>query len=155
MDGMKLQPCNPGFVDGRDAILQADLIANGGINRDRIWEVFASRGLGLSASSGDVDNRFDQIQAFDTPAPLSITDNTNDNFKIFPNPSNGIFSITSVRSIENGVISVYDFNGRLVHTNNTNFNTVERLNLSSLKSGIYLVSIKGEELDFVSKIVIE
>ena len=24
MDGMKLQPCNPGFVDGRDAILAAD-----------------------------------------------------------------------------------------------------------------------------------
>ena len=30
MDGMKLQPCSPGFVDGRDAILEADMLTNGG-----------------------------------------------------------------------------------------------------------------------------
>jgi len=30
MEGMKLQPCDPGMVDGRDAILAADLALNGG-----------------------------------------------------------------------------------------------------------------------------
>jgi hypothetical protein len=32
MDGMRLQPCDPGFVDGRDAILQADALNFGGVN---------------------------------------------------------------------------------------------------------------------------
>src|SRR5690606_33423867 len=52
VDALKLQPCSPGFVDGRDAILQADVLANDGVNRCLIWSVFADRGLGLSASQG-------------------------------------------------------------------------------------------------------
>ncbi|PTL98998.1 MAG: peptidase, partial [Bacteroidetes bacterium] len=49
LDGMKLQPCNPGFVTGRDAILMADQLNNAGANQCLIWEAFARRGLGLSA----------------------------------------------------------------------------------------------------------
>ncbi|MBK7477999.1 MAG: M36 family metallopeptidase [Haliscomenobacter sp.] len=67
MDGMKLQPCNPGFIDGRDAILKADLINNQGANQCLIWEVFARRGLGWSADQGNINDRNDGIQAFDTP----------------------------------------------------------------------------------------
>jgi extracellular elastinolytic metalloproteinase len=67
MDGMKLQPCSPGFVNGRDAILLADRINNGGANQDIIWQAFAGRGLGYSASQGSSSNRFDGVQAFDMP----------------------------------------------------------------------------------------
>ncbi|NND89158.1 MAG: peptidase, partial [Flavobacteriaceae bacterium] len=59
IDGLKLQNCNPGFVDGRDAILLADEIANGGANRCLIWTVFSRRGLGFSADQGSSSNRFD------------------------------------------------------------------------------------------------
>lgn len=52
MDGMKLQPCSPGFVDGRNAILKADEINNQGKNKCLIWDVFAKRGLGATASQG-------------------------------------------------------------------------------------------------------
>lgn len=72
MDGLMLQPCNPGFVDGRDAILLADQINNGGANQCLIWEKFANRGLGLSASQGSVNSRVDQIEAFDVP-PICLT----------------------------------------------------------------------------------
>ena len=67
MDGLKLQPCRPGFVDGRDAILAADMANNGGANQCLIWEVFARRGLGFSASQGDERDRNDAIEAFDLP----------------------------------------------------------------------------------------
>ena len=67
MDGMKLQPCNPGFTDGRDAILAADLINNNGVNQCLIWEAFARRGIGFSARQGSTDDRNDGIQAFDLP----------------------------------------------------------------------------------------
>ncbi len=67
MDGLKLQACNPGFIDGRNAILSADLINYQGANQCLIWEVFARRGLGWSADQGSVNDRNDGIQAFDMP----------------------------------------------------------------------------------------
>ena len=67
IDGMKFQPCSPGFVDGRDAILAADLALTGGANQCEIWRGFAKRGLGVSARKA-VELRTDGVQAFDLPA---------------------------------------------------------------------------------------
>ena len=67
VDGMKLQPCRPGFVDGRNAILQADAQLTGGDNECVIWEAFARRGLGYSASQGSSLSRTDGTAAFDLP----------------------------------------------------------------------------------------
>ena len=68
MDGMKFQPCRPGFVDGRNAILAADAALTGGANHCEIWRGFAKRGLGYSASQGSSANRSDGVEAFDLPA---------------------------------------------------------------------------------------
>lgn len=65
MDGMKFQPCWPGFVDGRDALIQADIIANGGQNICLIHSVFARRGLGYMASQGSSDSAGDQTESFE------------------------------------------------------------------------------------------
>ena len=67
VDGLALQACNPGFVDGRDAILLADRLNNNGANQCLIWKVFARRGLGYSASQGSSFSRTDQVEAFDLP----------------------------------------------------------------------------------------
>lgn len=69
MDGLKMQPCDPGFVDARNAILQADQIRYGGENQRLIWEVFARRGLGFSADQGSNDG-VDAIEAYDLPELL-------------------------------------------------------------------------------------
>jgi hypothetical protein len=68
MDGMKLQPCLPGFVDGRNAILAADTALTGGKNQCEIWRAFAKRGLGFSANQGLSTDRTDGVAAFDLPA---------------------------------------------------------------------------------------
>jgi len=53
VDGMKLQPCNPNFVDARDAIFQADKANYGGnSNWCLMWTAFAKRGLGVNAVGG-------------------------------------------------------------------------------------------------------
>lgn len=67
IDGMKLQPCEPGFVDGRDAILAADQINHGGANQCLIWAAFAKRGLGYSADQGSSADVMDGMEAFDLP----------------------------------------------------------------------------------------
>jgi uncharacterized repeat protein (TIGR01451 family) len=74
MDGMKLQPCSPGFVDGRNAILLADTALTGGANQCQIWAGFAKRGVGFSASQGSSNSRFDGTEAFDVPAVCMIPD---------------------------------------------------------------------------------
>jgi uncharacterized repeat protein (TIGR01451 family) len=56
MDGFKLQPCNPSFVEARDAILEADIVNYGGANQCLIWETFARRGLGVNAAEGGVED---------------------------------------------------------------------------------------------------
>lgn len=66
-DGMKFQPCRPGFEDGRDAILAADRALTGGENQCIIWRGFAKRGLGASASQGDSRSKTDGQEAFDLP----------------------------------------------------------------------------------------
>ncbi|WP_420458963.1 M36 family metallopeptidase [Neolewinella sp.] len=65
VEGMKYTPCSPGLVDGRDALLVADQVLNGGANACMIWEVFTRRGLGVSAKQGSADLRSDNREAFD------------------------------------------------------------------------------------------
>jgi hypothetical protein len=68
-EAMKLQPCNPGFIDGRDAIFAADLAIYGGANECLLWDAFALRGLGASASQGGSGSTCDGAEAFDSPVP--------------------------------------------------------------------------------------
>jgi len=51
-EGLRLQPCNPSFVDARNAILTADQLLFGGRYRCAISKAFSRRGLGLNASTG-------------------------------------------------------------------------------------------------------
>ena len=73
-DGMRLAPDYPTFLQARDAILQADVLRGFG-DRDRIWAVFAARGMGVNArTTGDGDTN--PIQDFTTPPPLPPEDRT-------------------------------------------------------------------------------
>lgn len=67
IESLKLQPCGPGMIDGRDAILLADQQLYGGLHQCIIWEAFAARGFGFSASQGSASSRSDQVEAFDLP----------------------------------------------------------------------------------------
>ncbi len=67
-DGMKMQVCRPGFVDGRNAILAADVALTGGANQCEIWRGFVKRGLGVNASQGSSNNRNDGVENFEFPA---------------------------------------------------------------------------------------
>jgi extracellular elastinolytic metalloproteinase len=64
MDGMKIQKCQPGFVDGRDAIIAADEANYKGVHKCLIWDVFARRGLGKNADQGSSLNAADVVEGF-------------------------------------------------------------------------------------------
>ena len=71
--GMKLQPCSPGFLDARNAILAADSILYGYSHKCAIWSAFARRGMGYSARQGSTYSATDQTAAFDLPPGIIVT----------------------------------------------------------------------------------
>jgi len=83
LDGMKLSPANPTFLDGRDAILSADQVNNAGANACLIWDGFAKTGMGFSATTTGVNDLL-PVEAYDLPpacratATLSGTTNLGD-----------------------------------------------------------------------------
>lgn len=158
MDGLKLQPCSPGFVDGRDAILEADQLLYGGANRCLIWRAFAKRGLGENASQGSTSSRSDGVENFDIPAgcELGVSDNdaNENNFIIYPNPSNGELSIKSRVDVGEATISIFDMNGRKVFNQTIELHQSATINASGLTSGIYLMQIEGAARSQTTKLII-
>ncbi|HEY7273974.1 MAG TPA: M36 family metallopeptidase [Actinoplanes sp.] len=67
---MELSPANPSFLDERNSILQADLVVNGGRLQNKIWKVFATRGMGFFAGATDGDD-FQPVEDFSLPPAAS------------------------------------------------------------------------------------
>lgn len=72
INGLKVTPLAPSFIDARDAILLADKTTNSGQNQDLIWRAFAGRGMGKWAmtqlGSAGVGYRIMATESYDVPA---------------------------------------------------------------------------------------
>jgi len=152
IDGLKLQPCSPGFVDGRNAILQADSIDFGGADACLIWNAFARRGLGYSADEGSSFNRFDQTEAFDLPPGcdniLSVGENLGkqlDFVSLVPNPAQDVVTIGLRAPLkEDLTVTVFSAEGRRVLTSVLKSgSTTLALNIAALSPGSYQVDLRG------------
>ena len=159
MDGLKLQPCNPNFVSGRDAILQADQLT-GGTDNCLIWNVFARRGLGLNASAGTSTSITDQVE--DTTVPAGCVLGTeeiakNKAFGIYPNPAKGEFFIKAAPTVGNNTIKVevLDMNGKLVKSLERKKNSSDSISTKGLVKGTYLVVITENGKSNAEKLIVE
>ena len=82
-EGLKNTANNPGYVSGRDGILQADQDLYGGQYNCLIWDAFARRGVGVDAvenSNGGTNTNSDQIVSFTSGCsgpPPPVTCNSN------------------------------------------------------------------------------
>ena len=73
-EGMRLQPCSPGYIDARNAILKADTLLYGAQYSCAIWRAFAKRGAGRGASQGSSASAVDQTASFVvSSATISVT----------------------------------------------------------------------------------
>ena len=73
MEGMKLQPCRPGYIDARDAILAADRNLYNGSHACTIWTAFAKRGMGFGSSQGSSEIGTDQTSTTTIPPAPTVT----------------------------------------------------------------------------------
>ncbi len=173
LDAMKIQPCNPSYIQARNAILSADQATTGGEDYCMIWKVFARRGLGVNASSGSNSGNDtniaainDQVEDFTEPAAganctLAVNlFNGNDKINIYPNPVlNGAIYIRTNEFVGKLNIQVVDLNGRIVYNSKHtrfNFNASGEImiNLNQLQKGIYIIKVSNETLNFSEKIII-
>lgn len=161
IDALKLQPCSPTFIDFRTALFNADQATTGGQNYCRIAEVFRRRGMGLNASSGSASNATDQVEDFTAfpPGPnctLAVDQFQNEKvISVYPNPTKGQLNIAISNYVGKMSINVYDLNGRKVYNQEVNnFSAEKTINLNGLQTGMYMVKINGENLNYTQKIIL-
>lgn len=159
-----MQPCSPGFIDGRDALLAADTLLTGGVDQCTIWEIFAARGLGYNATQGDSDIRTDQVENFSMPPSddpsldncsdlLSVDEFSVNGLDVYPNPTQTELTIRTKEGLGNVTITLIDINGRVVMSQESDLLNTVILNTSTLKTGVYLLNIKGDTVNYNEKII--
>ncbi len=71
---------------------------------------------------------------------LSLTEMTNNAFVVYPNPSNGKFQVSFGKSIQQGTLSIYNWNGQMLHASDITGDSVA-INLAELSTGAYLIEV--------------
>ena len=149
IEGLKVQACQPGFVDGRDAILEADELLYNGENKCEIWKAFSKRGLGYYADQGNTNNRLDGTANFDMPPSdvldcsyMSVDDMPANIAQIYPNPTTGIVNIMTKSSFDKISVSLTDLSGRILQTDNVSMNgNSASIDISQKPTGVYILKI--------------
>ncbi|MCX8523726.1 T9SS-dependent M36 family metallopeptidase [Chryseobacterium formosus] len=160
-DALKLQACNPTFIDGRNAILSAEMLTTKGENRCMIWKTFAKRGLGLNALPGNKMNINDQVEDFSIPKDCTDgNSNIQPNkslISIYPNPAKDEFFIYlkdfTIGSLH---LQIYDMSGKLVLSENRSSQD-SRIPVSTkdFENGVYVVKLQGIGIDSSTKIIVK
>jgi hypothetical protein len=83
----------------------------------------------------------------------SLTE-VNNNIKIYPNPSNGVFTISLQNFTGKLNYSLYDINGRAIFTKETNYITNLSVDLKNLQRGTYFIKLEGELLSHTEKLIL-
>jgi extracellular elastinolytic metalloproteinase len=160
-DALKLQQCSPTFVNGRDAILQAEMATTQGADRCMIWRTFAKRGLGLNASAGSKTNINDQVENFDVPADCVLSTDevqaVKNTISIYPNPAKNEFFINfPSKTLGKVSVEIYDMSGKLVSSEDKiSPDAKKSISIDRLINGTYLVKVKGIGIDATSKLIVK
>jgi hypothetical protein len=102
MDGLKLQPCTPTFLEARDAILSADLMNNDGRNRCPLWAAFAKRGMGVNAQDGGSANSQSVTEDFELPQECGLCGDVNGDGEV--NLVDGVILQRALRGLAPGML---------------------------------------------------
>jgi hypothetical protein len=83
----------------------------------------------------------------------NIAKNESASLKIYPNPTNGLLTIESNLSFNNGILTIVDLGGKVVYNGQIG-NTIETINLSHLQTGVYFVQMSTGDKVITKKVTI-
>lgn len=84
---------------------------------------------------------------------LSTENNTLNSFAIFPNPASNQITIAFPANVPSGEIQIISLSGQIIQEKSINATTGLTLDISTLKSGIYFISIVSKEGKQVQKFI--
>ncbi len=112
--------------------------------------------------------RFDVISNYDDPGNLvafaevafsgtevlGITDNDLlDAISLYPNPTRDFINIDNTSNANLKGIAIYDMNGRLIKQVEATNSNNQRINISDLSSGVYMLHLSNDELSIVKRVI--
>ena len=88
---------------------------------------------------------------------VGIAEVTDAEMVLFPNPSNGTFSMVIKNGTPEMAVAVYDLSGKKVYGQQVSAGgtTVTTLNLENLASGAYIIRVNGDAMQFQSKLMVQ
>jgi len=92
---------------------------------------------------------------FRNDAELGVNDYQLDiSFSVFPNPTKNVFSVKTLVDVDSFSLELYSLKGNLIMKKNSTDN-LTTIDVSNLKSGVYLIHLKTKEINQVQKLIIE
>lgn len=85
--------------------------------------------------------------------PTYVETTTENQISIYPNPSNEYIKIKWTTPIDNSVVEIYSITGSLLYKNT--LNSDNSINISDLKSGIYIIKMNSGSFSLVEKFIKE
>lgn len=89
-----------------------------------------------------------------TQSTLGASYINKDFFEIYPNPTSGVFQISSNSNIDFGSISVHDIQGRVVYSKNLGANN-STFDISHCEKGVYFVVVSNTDTQFTKKLILQ
>ncbi len=104
----------------------------------------------------DDDTNMNDIPDYlDADVALGLNDLTLTNFKLYPNPAKNSLTIELSNAIQQLSFSIYNLEGQRVLTSNLSSETLQQIDISSLKSGLYFVTLSSGKVKTTKKLVVQ
>ena len=74
--------------------------------------------------------------------------------RVYPNPTNGTINLRVNQFTGKINIEMVDINGRTVfNQTDDNFNIEKTININNLQSGVYILKLSGNNLNYTQKVI--
>jgi photosystem II stability/assembly factor-like uncharacterized protein len=92
--------------------------------------------------------------AFTAPSLSTINFENTNAVVVSPNPSNGLYSIQIKDNSSRVTVKVVDINGKEVFSKNDVYaDQIKSIDLSNLQSGVYILNVNGQKLNYTEKLI--
>jgi len=92
--------------------------------------------------------------AFTAPSLSTINFENTNAVVVSPNPSNGLYAIQIKDNSSRVTVKVVDINGKEVFSkNDVNADEIKSIDLSNLQSGVYILNVNGQKLNYTEKLI--
>jgi hypothetical protein len=136
-----------GFVTGQEVFEDGDPCTS-------TIDGFVNRTIDVTADTELVDVCWNSCAACDA---TSLSEFEQEAFSIFPNPTNGEvqLNLASELSNKNGFVTIYSLTGKMLYSIALQSIAGQRLELSWLGEGIYMIEVRSNEFRSIERLMIQ